>query len=314
MKEFINHCKTLLLDQYPELRNMVESIIENNPDYYEIAAHPARIIKQLCPSDEKLQEALKGYIRFCDTFKQKQIEFTRNDSYIHDDFDKVNEEVYQNREYMLQTYYPALLFSYLFSSNYFEILRVFKTNFLPTISKVEGNMCEIGIGHGMLSSLALIENAHLQSFGIDISPVADEVTSSVSNILNCARPSVTLADATQNIPFKNNNVLICAEVLEHLSNPLELLNRAYDALNEDGIFFLTASINMESVDHLYLFRSDEEVIQMIDNVGFEIVERHLAFLTTQSYLKDQAIISKLMKRNNPSTSILILKKATNTIQ
>lgn len=308
MQTFITQCRERLISLYPELENMVSSLVANNPEYYEVAAHPAAIIQGLCPTPQQLDEALKGYIRFCDTFKQKQLDFARNSTYAHSDYDEVNREVYQNETYMTHTYYPALLFSYLFSSNYYEILRVFVQHYLPSIKNTQGALCEIGIGHGMLSALALQTNPALTATGVDISPVAATVTEKVTRLMQVPAPQVIIADATQDIPVKNNAAMICAEVLEHLPEPQRLLQEAYKALAPGGLFFLTASINMESVDHLYLFHNDDEVIDMVQQTGFEVVEKHLAFLTTSNYRTDEAIAAKLKKRNNPSTSILILRK------
>ncbi|HLP33985.1 MAG TPA: class I SAM-dependent methyltransferase [Bacteroidia bacterium] len=310
MKTFINQCREKLVALYPELDVMVNSLVTNNPEYYYVAAYPASIIQGLCPTPEQLDEALKGYIRFCDTFKQKQLDFARNlnSTYAHQDYDEVNREVYQNESYMTHTYYPALLFSYLFSSNYYEILRVLVQHYLPLIKNTQGSLCEIGIGHGMLSGLALQNNPGLKATGVDISPVAVAVTSKVSAQMQVKQPEVIIADATLDIPVKNNAAMICAEVLEHLPKPQELLKQAYLALDNGGLFFLTASINMESVDHLYLFHNDDEVIEMVQQAGFEVVEKHLAFLTAYNYRTDEALAAKLKKRNNPSTSILILRK------
>lgn len=309
MKEKIDYYAQLLLASYPELENMVVSLKNNNPEYYDILSEAASLIDKLCPNEQLLVSALNGYISFCDTFKQKQENFIRNSGYAHNNYEEVNEKVYQNTEYMSNVYYPALLFSYFFSSNYFEILRVFKTNFIPMVAGFEGNLCEIGIGHGMLSSLLLKNNNNLTSYGIDISPIAEEVTRKVNNIFEVTNTSFIIADATKEVPVKNNNVVICAEVLEHLPNPEQLLMQIYSSMNDNGLFFLTASINMESVDHLYLYRSNEEVNDMVKKCGFEVLFSTTAFLTTRNYLNNEKIIEKLKRLNNPCTEILILRKA-----
>jgi 2-polyprenyl-3-methyl-5-hydroxy-6-metoxy-1,4-benzoquinol methylase len=309
MKEKIEHYSQLLLQHYPELDNMVASLKNNNPEYYDILSEVAVLIDQLCPNEQLLTSALNGYISFCDTFKQKQENFIRNSGYAHKNYEEVNAAVYQNKEYMSRVYYPALLFSYFFSSNYFEILRVFKTEFIPKVVEREGNLCEIGIGHGMLSSLLMKNNSKLTSYGIDISPIAEGVTEKVNNLFNVKKTEFIIADATKEIPVKNNEVVICAEVLEHLPNPEQLLYQIYSSMSNSGIFFLTASINMESVDHLYLFRSNNEVDEMVRKCGFEILYNTTAFLTTRNYHNNEKIVEKLKKLNNPCTEILILKKA-----
>jgi 2-polyprenyl-3-methyl-5-hydroxy-6-metoxy-1,4-benzoquinol methylase len=308
-QDLIQEYKNILLSLYPEVKEITENISKYNAEYYEIAGIPARLIYHLCKGDiNQITQAVQGYIRFCDTFKQKQIEFVRNQTYSYQNFDEVNADVYQNETYMEQTYYPALLFSYLFSSNYFEILRTFYHEFIPLAKQKQGKTCEIGIGHGLLSSLLLKNNPHLQGTGMDISPVAKKVSAQVNQYFDIPHIPVFIEDATQNISEKDNSVMICAEVLEHLPNPKKLLDNIYDSLSQDGLFFLTASINMESVDHLYLFQSDEEVIQMVQEAGFKVLQRNIAFLTAQNYRQDTALQQRLMKRRNPCTAVLILTK------
>lgn len=309
VSHLIQEYRNILLSLYPEVKEITENIPKYNPEYYDIAGIPAELIYHLCKKDiQQITQAIQGYIRFCDTFKQKQIEFVRNQSYAYQNFESVNADVYQNQTYMEQTYYPALLFSYLFSSNYFEILRVFYQTFIPLAQKKQGKSCEIGIGHGLLSSLLLKNASHLQGIGMDISPVAQKVTMQVNEYFNITPLPVYIQDATQDIPQKNNEVMICAEVLEHLPDPKKLLDRIYDSLATQGLFFLTASINMESVDHLYLFQSDEEVVNMVEQAGFTILQKNTAFLTAQNYRNDPTLQQRLMKRKNPCTAVLILTK------
>jgi len=307
--DLIQEYKNILLSLYPEVKEITENIPQYNPEYYDIAGIPAQLIYHLCKGEQtQITKAVQGYIRFCDTFKQKQIDFVRNQTYSYQNFEEVNAEVYQNETYMEHTYYPALLFSYLFSSNYFEILRLFHQQFIPIAKEKQGKSCEIGIGHGLLTSLLLKHAPQLQGIGMDISPVAKKVTAQVNQYFNVPQIPVYIEDATQNISQKDNSVIVCAEVLEHLPDPKKLLKNIYDSLAKEGLFFLTTSINMESVDHLYLFHSDEEVIQMVQDTGFKVLHRNIAFLTAQNYRNDTALQQRLMKRKNPCTAVLILTK------
>ena len=65
---------------------------------------------------------------------------------------------------------------------------------------------------------------------------------------------------------------------------------------------------MESVDHLYVFHSDDEVLQMVEQCGFKPVNRDLAFLTVQPYRDNPQLIELLKKLENPATAILIAAK------
>jgi 2-polyprenyl-3-methyl-5-hydroxy-6-metoxy-1,4-benzoquinol methylase len=302
-----------LLRLAPELEEMARSLPQNNPDYERIVAAPMRLLDFLCKdSTEQLERVCRGYITFCDTFKQKQLDFVRKRHYAEVDYRNVNEQVYQNVGYMSAVYYPALLLSYLFSSNYFEIYRVFCDVFIPLCVNRSGASLEVGVGHGLLSASLLSANRNLRGYGLDISPVAPEVSSRVSSFFQLSHPVVTrVGDATAAIPLENGSsyqVMICAEVLEHLPDPPKLLRHMHAALDDDGILFVTASINMESVDHLYLFKSDDEVIAMVKEVGFTPIRCDLAFLTIKPYRDDPKLIAKLKKRENPATAIIIARK------
>lgn len=303
-----------LITLAPKLDETAVSLARNNSDYERFTQVPLGLLNHLSGgSSEGIEDTCRGYVSFCDTFYDKQVEFARTQQYRASSYEQVNSDVYQNPEYMARVYYPALLLSYLFSSNYFHIYRVFCERFVPLVKDASGQCCEIGIGHGLLSGTLLSRAAALTGYGLDISPVAVEVTQRVSAFFGLESPILTqVADATQSIPLANGNhynVMICAEVLEHLPDPAKLLCNMRSALADDGALFLTASINMESVDHLYLFHSDEEVVRMVENCGFEVAVRDLAFLTVASYRDNPEICRKLMVRRNPATAILIAKKS-----
>jgi hypothetical protein len=145
MKTFINQCKDKLVALYPELDVMVNSLVTNNPEYYDVAAYPASIIQGLCPTPEQLDEALKGYIRFCDTFKQKQLDFARNlnSTYAHQDYDEVNREVYQNESYMTHTYLPCAAVQLpCFQATTMKSSGLLVQHYLPLIKNTQGSLCE----------------------------------------------------------------------------------------------------------------------------------------------------------------------------
>lgn len=312
----IDEWRGQLIRLAPRLEDMAVSVARNNPEYTRIIEIPLRLVNHLSGGvPGAIEEACRGYISFCDTFFEKQVEFMREQQYGASDYEQVNADVYQNAAYMSRIYYPALLLSYLFSSNYFALYRNFCEKFIPATKDTQGHSCEIGIGHGLLSASLLAASPALSGCGIDISPAAVEFTERVSSFFRLPRRIVTrVADATRHIPIPLNGergyrVMICAEVLEHLPDPAKILRNMHGALANDGMLFLTASVNMESVDHFYLFRSDDEIVRMVEECGFEVVDRELAFLTVQPYRGDAEICRKLMRMANPATAILIVRKA-----
>jgi 2-polyprenyl-3-methyl-5-hydroxy-6-metoxy-1,4-benzoquinol methylase len=228
-----------LIAARPEIAPLASGLADNNPDYLQVVDEPARLITHLCGGDEaRIEQALQGYIQFCDTFKQKQMDFLRNRRYGYTDYQRMNAEVYQDRDYMERVYYPALLFSYLLSSNYFDILRAFGQQFIPRCLAASGQSCEVGIGHGLLSALLLRSNRGLRGHGLDICPAARSMAERTSRFFGVNPPvEVRVADAAEGIEFQDNDVMICAEVMEHLPDPSRLLVNIHQALTPDGVLF-----------------------------------------------------------------------------
>jgi SAM-dependent methyltransferase len=308
----VDRQRRLLVEVYPEAEGMASNLRQNYPDYVETTDVVCRLIDRLCGHDSvRLREALANYVRFCDVFKQKQLDFARHGVFAEGDYDRVLQGVYEQREYMLSMYYPALLFSYVFASNYFEILRVYRQNFLPRCVAVRTS-CEVGIGHGLLSGLLAARYPELRGYGIDVSPASPLVASRVFEFLGLPEGAVRveIGNAMKGVPCADGRpygAAVCAEVLEHVPDPLGLLRNLRGALVEGAPAFLTAALNMESVDHLYLFRTDDEVMSLVEKAGFEVVERHLGVLSRRADARDPAVARALMKRRNPATSILVVE-------
>src|ERR1700733_3598667 len=127
MSPTIEEWRQQLLRLAPQFEEMALSLTRNNPEYTNIIETPLRLINFLSGgSPQAVEDACRGYISFCDTFYEKQIEFVRTQKYRASNYDQVNADVYQNVAYMSRVYYPALLLSYLFSSNYFALYRNFR--------------------------------------------------------------------------------------------------------------------------------------------------------------------------------------------
>ena len=67
------------------------------------------------------------------------------------------------------------------------------------------------------------------------------------------------------------------EVLEHVEQPLELLLKLKSILNSNGHIFLTTPTNAPAMDHIYLFKNDAEIREMIESAGFRIIEERMVY-------------------------------------
>jgi 2-polyprenyl-3-methyl-5-hydroxy-6-metoxy-1,4-benzoquinol methylase len=66
--------------------------------------------------------------------------------------------------------------------------------------------------------------------------------------------------------------LICVELLEHLEVPLLLVQALRKMLAPGGKAFIATAINAPNSDHIYLFRSVDEVVEMLRMGGFTVEE------------------------------------------
>lgn len=64
--------------------------------------------------------------------------------------------------------------------------------------------------------------------------------------------------------------IICTEFLEHVEDPLSVLKKLNEILAPSGKVFLTTVVWAAFIDHIYLYRSAEEIRVQIREAGFII--------------------------------------------
>ena len=67
------------------------------------------------------------------------------------------------------------------------------------------------------------------------------------------------------------------EVLEHVEHPLLLLDSLRKCLADGGHAFVSVPVNAPEKDHIFLFRSLEEVEHVIIQAGFKILSQRVLY-------------------------------------
>ena len=62
------------------------------------------------------------------------------------------------------------------------------------------------------------------------------------------------------------------EVLEHLDEPKQILIKLSKLLKPGGLLWITTPTNSPALDHVYLFKTKEEVLTLITDSGLETVD------------------------------------------
>src|SRR3989344_4620181 len=231
----------------------------------ELAKKIVNLMYKLCKDDIALfDKAIKDFVDYSLEFLELQIELEKTGNYLCSSYKEAREKVYQNPEVMENRYLNGLLLSQAFWINHHEILRFFIEEFC-TNNKQNGKILEIPVGSGIFISEFATRNKSWQADGYDISRSSVEFSKKMLDF-NGLSDSVNIME--KNVfdleGAKQYDKVVCGELLEHLEDPEALLRKLRSVLAEGGRLFLTTAIWAAAIDHIYLFKSSQEVRNMLD--------------------------------------------------
>ncbi|GHV79567.1 SAM-dependent methyltransferase [Spirochaetia bacterium] len=204
-------------------------------------------------------------------FKIEFLYFKRHGEYSCKNQTEANEKVYSNEEVM--TYYMyALLISQVLWKHHFDIFIYLKRK-LPHFIKTEKNVkvLDVGPGHGFYSYI--IKNEYPAYDCLDIIDISRNSLDMTEKMLGEER---RIHYINMDIFYFNSeskyDLIILGEVLEHLDNPRLILLKLSELLNDDGVLWITAPVNSPAIDHVYLFKSRKEIIDLIEESNLQVIE------------------------------------------
>lgn len=219
----------------------------------------------------RLALAVEGYAAFAMDSLRRQERFNREGRYPEKTFAEASAEVYLNEACMTERYLPGLLLSHYLWGHHYRQLRFFRVAFIDAMALSPSPFAEIGVGTGVYSRSVLGAIPAATGTGYDISPYSKafaEVHLDQFDVMD--RYAIELRDILEDPPRAQMRWLVCVEVLEHLEDPPALLRGLRAALAADGKAFITAALNAANADHIYLYRSAEEVAVHLRAAGFAI--------------------------------------------
>jgi 2-polyprenyl-3-methyl-5-hydroxy-6-metoxy-1,4-benzoquinol methylase len=206
--------------------------------------------------------------------------FVKNGTYRYSTFKEVDETVYDNPAYMSRYMCGQTISDYIWSNHismirfYVEILKDSEGRY----SDVWGQKSclrylEIGPGFGQY----LIRSINSKRFGECIAcDVSQTSADSCRKFLSyrgmdskCEVINKNFFDYTNDDKF---GFIVMGEVLEHVEDPLGMLKQIYTLLESDGHAYITTVINAPTIDHIYLFETIKDVLEMVSKAGFQIME------------------------------------------
>jgi 2-polyprenyl-3-methyl-5-hydroxy-6-metoxy-1,4-benzoquinol methylase len=198
----------------------------------------------------------------------EELHFRRTGRYRFSSFEQAEDAVYSNPE-LMSRYMNGLLASQLWWRNHTEMLNYFRDHFIEQ-NPVGFTHLEVGPGHGLFLYLAAVSQRCGRAEAWDISDASISNTRQALNALHLSQQvlisKVNLFDA----PDQQFSSIAFSEVLEHLERPRDALAILHRLLSDDGRLFLNAPVNSPAPDHIYLFETPEELLNMITDAGFSI--------------------------------------------
>jgi len=230
--------------------------------------------KVLQIAGDRLDLVCADYRWLSEILLDEELHFRRTGRYRLATFAEADAAVY-SRPDIMSRYMNGLLASQLWWRNHTEMLSYFRDDFVER-NPFGFTHLEIGPGHGLFLYLAAASQRCGSAAGWDISDASISTTRAALSAMQLSRPvlmgKVNLFDA----PDRQFSSITFSEVLEHLERPEQALTILHRLLSDDGRLFLNAPVNSPAPDHIHLFGTPEELIQMVVDAGFLIESSRLA--------------------------------------
>ena len=255
--------------KYPYLASNIPRQIEKLGDNW--VKDFANDIDTRFPEESELFKAADGYAEFAMDALILTAKFQKTKRYDNKTYEEAANEVYQCEEYMHKLYLPGIFLShYLWDHHYAQ--QVFYEEVVKPKLPSKGYFYDVGVGTGFYSR-NLLRDSGMSGIGCDMSPHSLSYTRSTLTNHNLADRYGCLLGNFYSLQhqIKAADFVLSIEVLEHLEDPQEMINALFNSLKPGGLGMISAAVNAPNADHIYLYRSGEEVEAQLEKSGFKII-------------------------------------------
>jgi 2-polyprenyl-3-methyl-5-hydroxy-6-metoxy-1,4-benzoquinol methylase len=226
----------------------------------------SKYLKLLEGENKTLDYAIDCYLQMIADVNFESVSFIETGEYTSKSFDEVNKRVYGNPAIM-EYYMHGLLMSQFLWTHHYDILLYFNKTIQANKSQIT-NYLEVGGGHGLYISEAIAIIGEQANYDlVDISKSSLDIA---TKMINNDRVNYRLTDVFEYFPEKKYDFITMGEVLEHVEQPVKLLEKLGSLLSDTGKLYITTPTNAPAIDHIYLFRNADDIRQVIYQAGFDI--------------------------------------------
>lgn len=222
-----------------------------------------------------LESAVNAYLKMCNNMLKSQIYFMKTGKYPIESAKQAFDTVY-NEEKEMKSLVIALAISQFLWSTHYKMYQFLIKN-INKKKKIINSYLEIGPGHGLFLKDAYKilsnENPDLKMTALDISQTSMDITKSIINhLIGEAKIEYLVMDMLDYEKDTKYDFISMGEVIEHVNFPNQLLNKFSNLLSDNGHGFISTCVDCPTIDHVYHFKSVNEIQEMIQNNGLTIID------------------------------------------
>lgn len=252
----------------------VDSLLASHGEaYLEDFERYLGLLTRAFPEKPFPQWPARGFQRLGSTILREEIAFKQTGRYSAgpEELESLKEDFYANPEVMEEYYLVGLLCSYFLWPHHYRLLEFYRRSFLDAAPGDGGLVMEWGPGHGLLGLEALYVWRTNPALLIDLSPQSlDFCKGMLSASGMIGRCTLRRGDILSAGDLPAAERIICGELLEHVPDPAALIGGLRSALEKNGRAFLTGAINAPQPDHIFLFRNERELIDLVESEGLSV--------------------------------------------
>ena len=231
------------------------------------------------------------YLHMLDDMLEERMNFIRNGRYSNSSFAEVEKKVYSNPAVMTYHMHGLVLAQFLWYDQFERFL--FFSNNLKKYTAKALNYLEIGGGHGLYLNEAVELLIAVKNFDlVDISNSSIELAKGIINndlIHYHLKDIFEFDEKNQRYDF-----ITIVELLEHLEEPLALLQKVFKLLTHTGFCYVTTPINAPMIDHIYHFADENQIRALLNTAGFQIIEEKISISDNETVAHAKKYLSPIM--------------------
>jgi 2-polyprenyl-3-methyl-5-hydroxy-6-metoxy-1,4-benzoquinol methylase len=249
-----------------------------------------------------VEYAVEAYQKLCNDMMKCQIYFMKNHKYPTVTSEEANQNIYSN-ESVMKLYMIGLAISQFLWESHFEIYSCL-IGAIRKRSPYIKSYLEIGPGHGLFLNKAIeIIDDKSKITAVDISSTSMAITKSIIKYFKPGHTNIayhTIDMLELNLEEKYDFISM-GEVLEHVNFPEKLLLKLRNLMSNDARTFVSTCVNCPAIDHVYHFKTVDEIRDMFDKCGLFIEEERVVPVENLPF-------DEIMKRKITINYCAILKK------